>query len=276
MTCKGSTTRRFCCVVYRAACGVQSRFTRPGPQRPKSRQRSGFFRRTFASAAAVPRCTAATFNRVSKRSASTGASATTRCVIANLTIAIRCCQQPTAVSNPLLAATAIDARQRSKRSAEHRSAGAGGFGLNDQIPAATPDRSRVPPSQLSPSQSSPSHDLLPSAFFRWVDPLSDAARIPPFSTRPQPPIQRTIDFRHRRNPLAVLVLAVIVLAVIVLAVTNPRNPSQRSNHLGWNPPGQKSAQTDRQIPEHRKNGANLFETTAPQRNSLGGRDQSGE
>jgi hypothetical protein len=119
-----------------------------------------------------------------------------------------------------------------------------------------------------------------------VDPLSDAARIPPFSTRPQPPIQRTIDFRHRRNPLAVLVLAVIVLAVIVLAVivlavivlavTNPRNPSHRSNHLGWNPPGQKSAQIDRQIPEHPKNGANSFETTAPQRNSLGGRDQSGE
>ena len=44
--------------------------------------------------------------------------------------------------NPLVAVLPIHARQRSKRSAEHRSAGADGFGSNEEMPAATPRRSR--------------------------------------------------------------------------------------------------------------------------------------
>jgi hypothetical protein len=114
-----------------------------------------------------------------------------------LTIAIRCCQPSAAISNPLFSASAIDARQRSQRSAEHRSAGADGFGLNDQIPAATLDRARV-----NLTQRSPAHDLLSSEFSRLVDPFSVAVRISPVSARHQPPVNRPIDFRHSGNPFA--------------------------------------------------------------------------
>jgi hypothetical protein len=66
------------------------------------------------------------------------------------------------------------------------------------------------------------------------------------------------------------------VSVILLTVTSQRNPSQWSKHMGSNPPGQKPAKTERQIPKIGKNRANSRQIAAPQRKSLDGRDQSGK
>ena len=143
-----------------------------------------------------------------------------------------------AVSNPLCASSAIDARPRSKGSAEHRSAGADGFGLNDQIAAAIPRSftiSAIPVVTISQPSAQRVIQIGGSAFRRCTHSLRFGKGSIAGKTDDRLPPQRESFGRSR-------------VAANLSGDTNPRNPSSRSNHVR-DRPGQTPAKTERQIPE---------------------------